>query len=50
MYKITITLSDGRRVRDDSAGVYELFRALEKCEIVKFEVELKPVDQWNKSL
>lgn len=50
MYKITITLPDGRRVREDTAASYDLFRALEKCEIVKFEVELKPVDQWNKSL
>lgn len=48
MYKITITLPNGRRVREDSAGPYELFRALEKCEIVKFEVELKPVEEWNK--
>lgn len=48
MYKITLTLPDGRRVREDSAGSCELFRALEKCEIVKFEVELKPVNEWNK--
>lgn len=48
MYKITITLPDGRRVRDDSAGLYDLLRALEKCEIVKYEIELKPLNEWNK--
>lgn len=40
MYKVTIVWHDGTKTVTDECDTYSLIRALEKCEIKSFKVEL----------
>lgn len=45
MYKITVIHHDGHPEILEELDLYALTRALDKCEIRSFKVELKPIDR-----
>lgn len=43
MYRITVIFHDGHREILEDLDLYALTRALDKCEIKSFKVQLRPI-------